>query len=136
MSPVVESCEIDLFSPASSLATCEMSPPGCVMLSYCDCASVFAATICERIEEIASVSAPAFCTSDCLAAWLDGSVLTVDQAVKKSESFWLTPLSPGSESESSAVFERAGAGGLLLQARVLAAVLRVQEVVANPACSR
>ena len=43
------------------------------------------------------------------------------------------PLSPGSASESSAVLSAVGPGLLLAEVRVLGAVLRVQELVADAA---
>ena len=52
---------------------------------------------------IASVSAPAFCTSACLAARLSGDFERSDQAFQKLASWALMPVSPGSASASSAV---------------------------------
>ena len=73
------------------------------MASYWPWAVSCAATICERTEWIVSVSAPAFCTSACLADSLLGDFSRSDHALQNFESWALMPLSPGSASDSSAV---------------------------------
>ena len=78
-------------------------------------------------------SAPAFWTSACLAARLSGDFERSDQAFQNFASWALMPLSPGSASDSSARVERLGLGLPVVQARVLAAELQVQELVADAA---
>src|ERR1700742_1554015 len=80
-----------------------MSPCGPVSESYWLCASVCAATICERTDWIESVSASPEETSACLADASSGDLERSLQALQNLSSAALTPLSPGSASDSSAL---------------------------------
>src|SRR3954454_18518188 len=95
-SPLTRKPAIDLFSPASSVATCETSPPAPAIEVYWSCAALCASTSCERTAAIESVSDCACPTSAVLA---DGSAAVLDrsdQEVQNLSSIALTPEEPGS----------------------------------------
>ena len=122
---------IVLLSPASSVAILETSPSGPVIASYCPIAPSCAETICARTEWIESVSALACWTTACLAAWSSGFLERSDQDCQNFVSWALMPVSPGSASGELGGVQRLGARGPVGEVRVLAAVLRVQELVAH-----
>ncbi len=92
-----------LFRPASSDAIWSTSPSGPVMAAYWPIAVSLAITICARTDWIESVRAPACWTSACLAARSSGALERSDHDFQNFTSWALMPLSPGSESESSAL---------------------------------
>ena len=125
--------EIVLFRPASSEAIFSTSPPGPAIASYWPWAVSCAATICERTEWIESVSAPAFCTSACLAAALSGDFERSDHAFQNFDELGVDAVVAGLGERQLGGVERLGLGLPVVQARVLAAELEVQELVADAA---
>ncbi len=132
-SPTAMACEIILFRPASSEAILSISPPSPVIASYWPWAISWAATICERTDWIESARPLEVCTSACLAEELVAAPERSDHAFQNLASCALMPfVARFGERELGAV-ERLGLRGPLAHVRVLRAVLRVQELVANAA---
>ena len=135
LSPRVKNCEIVLFRSASSVAILAISPPGpAIAVVLALRAASWAATICERTEWIESVRPLALLDERLLgglrrpAPWRGPT-----RSSRTSASCALMPFSPGSASESSALSSASACARPLVDVRVLGAVLRVQELVADAA---
>src|SRR3954469_5453160 len=102
-SPTDWKSEIVLLRPASSVAILATSPSGPAIDAYLACAVCCAATIWERTAWIESVRLCDCCTSACLADRSDGDFETSDHEFQNLASWALMPVSPGSESDSSAL---------------------------------